>query len=66
MEIILIIMLAAAVLILLPKSASQSPQPQYVIIQPAAPAEPTAQGPGCLFWIIGGLILLTLLDVIRW
>ncbi|MDZ4718840.1 MAG: hypothetical protein SH847_10355 [Roseiflexaceae bacterium] len=66
MEIVLIITLIAAVLILLPQSASSSPQPQYVIIQATAPAEQSANGPGCLVWVIGGLVLLTLLGVIRW
>jgi hypothetical protein len=65
MEIVLIITLIAAVLILLPQSASQPSQPQYMIIQ-AVPSEPAASGPGCLVWVIGGLVLLTLLGVIHW
>jgi hypothetical protein len=66
MEIVLIITLIAAVLILLPQSASQPSQPQYMIIQAVPPSEPTASGPGCLVWVIGGLVLLTLLGVIHW
>ena len=66
MEIVLIITLVAAVLILLPRSANQPQQPQYVIMQAAPLVEPSANGPGCLVWVIGGLVLLTLLDVIHW